>query len=50
VVVLKNYASAFIERWNMMLGIVFLIIVIFMPAGLVAGLKAASRRLRGERA
>jgi branched-chain amino acid transport system permease protein len=50
VVVLKNYASAFIERWNMMLGLVFLFIVIFMPSGLVAGLTGAWRRLRGERA
>ncbi len=49
VVVLKNYASAFIERWNMMLGLVFLFIVIFMPAGLVAGLTSAWRRLRGVR-
>jgi branched-chain amino acid transport system permease protein len=36
VVVLKNYASAYVERWNMLLGMVFLIIVIFMPAGLVS--------------
>jgi branched-chain amino acid transport system permease protein len=50
VVVLKNYASAFIERWNMMLGLVFLFIVIFMPAGLVAGITGAWRRLRGQRA
>ena len=50
VVVLKNYASAFIERWNMMLGLVFLFIVIFMPAGLVAGLTSAWRRVRGGRA
>jgi branched-chain amino acid transport system permease protein len=49
VVILKNYASAFIERWNMMLGLVFLFIVIFMPAGLVAGLTSAWRRLRGGR-
>lgn len=49
VVVLKNYASAFIERWNMMLGLVFLFIVIFMPSGLVAGLGSLVRRLRGER-
>jgi branched-chain amino acid transport system permease protein len=50
VVVLKNYASAFIERWNMMLGLVFLFIVIFMPGGLAAGWQAAWRRLRGDRA
>lgn len=36
VVVLKNYASAYVERWNMLLGLVFLFIVIFMPAGLVS--------------
>ncbi|MFC5496259.1 branched-chain amino acid ABC transporter permease [Caenimonas terrae] len=50
VVVLKNYASAFIERWNMMLGLVFLFIVVFMPAGLVAGLSSARRRLSRGRA
>lgn len=49
VVILKNYASAFIERWNMMLGLVFLFIVIFMPAGLVTGLAVAWKRVRGER-
>jgi branched-chain amino acid transport system permease protein len=48
VVVLKNYASAFIERWNMMLGLVFLFIVIFMPRGLVAGLVGLARRLRRD--
>lgn len=50
VVVLKNYASAFIERWNMMLGLVFLFIVVFMPAGLVAGLTGLWHRVRGGRA
>jgi branched-chain amino acid transport system permease protein len=49
IVVLKNYASAFIERWNMMLGLVFLLIVIFMPRGLVAGLGSLVQRLRGSR-
>lgn len=36
VVVLKNYASAFIERWNMLLGFVFLFIVMFLPKGIVS--------------
>jgi branched-chain amino acid transport system permease protein len=39
VVILKNYASAYIERWNMLLGFVFVIIVIFMPDGLVPGMR-----------
>lgn len=47
VVVLKNYASAYIERWNLLLGLVFVFIVIFMPAGMVAGFAHWARRLRG---
>ena len=41
VVVVKNVASAYIERWNFVLGAIFVVIVIFMPEGLVPG----SRRL-----
>jgi branched-chain amino acid transport system permease protein len=39
VVILKNYVSAYIERWNMLLGFVFVIIVVFMPQGIVPGLR-----------
>jgi branched-chain amino acid transport system permease protein len=39
VVLLKNYVSAYIERWNMLLGFVFVLIVVFMPEGLVPGLR-----------
>jgi branched-chain amino acid transport system permease protein len=38
VLLLKNYASAYVERWNMLLGLVFLFIVLVMPAGIVPGL------------
>ncbi len=44
VVLLKNYASAYVERWNMMLGFVFLLIVLFLPEGIVPGVN----RLRGR--
>lgn len=37
VVMLKNYVSAYVERWNFLLGFVFVVIVIFMPDGLVPG-------------
>ena len=37
VVVIKNVASAYIERWNFVLGAIFVLIVIFMPEGLVPG-------------
>lgn len=39
VVILKNYVSAYIERWNMLLGFVFVLIVVFMPDGLVPGVR-----------
>jgi branched-chain amino acid transport system permease protein len=47
VLLIKNYASAYIERWNMLLGLVFLFIVLVMPTGIVPGvsrLTAAMRR------
>jgi len=50
VLVLKNYASAYIERWNMLLGFVFLAIILFMPDGVVPGLRRAWARLRGGKA
>lgn len=38
VVVLKTVVSAYITRWVMLLGAVFVLIVVFMPEGLVPGL------------
>jgi branched-chain amino acid transport system permease protein len=37
VVVIKNVASAYVERWNFLLGAIFVAIVVFMPEGLVPG-------------
>ena len=37
VVIMKNVASAYIERWNFVLGAIFVLIVLFMPEGLVPG-------------
>jgi branched-chain amino acid transport system permease protein len=37
VIVVKSVVSGFLERWNMLLGIIFVVIVIFMPEGLVPG-------------
>jgi branched-chain amino acid transport system permease protein len=44
VLLLKNYASAYIERWNMLLGLIFLFIVLVMPTGIVPGLSKLLRR------
>ena len=44
VMLLKNYVSAYIERWNMLMGFVFVLIVVFMPEGVVPGVKRLWRR------
>jgi branched-chain amino acid transport system permease protein len=49
VVLLKNVASAYIDRWIMLLGIVFLVIVLFVPNGIVPGLSRALGKLRHMR-
>ncbi|MGA7811293.1 branched-chain amino acid ABC transporter permease [Bradyrhizobium sp.] len=48
VLLLKNYASAYIERWNMLLGLVFLFIVLVMPTGIVPGVSKLLAGLRGR--
>jgi branched-chain amino acid transport system permease protein len=54
VVIMKSVMSAYIERWNFTLGAIFVLIVLFMPEGLVPGSKrflrflwAASKARRG---
>jgi branched-chain amino acid transport system permease protein len=37
VVIMKNVVSAYVERWNLVLGVIFVIIISFMPEGLVPG-------------
>jgi branched-chain amino acid transport system permease protein len=37
VVIVKNVVSGYIERWNFLLGAIFVAIVILMPEGLVPG-------------
>lgn len=48
VVLLKNYVSAFVERWTFLLGFVFLMIVLFMPDGLVPGFRRLWARFSGK--
>lgn len=49
VVVVKTVVSGFIERWNFLLGAIFVAIVILMPEGLVPGTARLWRRARGKR-
>ena len=48
VMILKNYVSAYLERWNMLLGLVFVLIVIFMPEGVVPGVRRWWTRWRRQ--
>ena len=50
VVIMKNVVSAYIERWNFMLGAIFVAIVVFMPEGLVPGIVRLGARRGGRRA
>jgi branched-chain amino acid transport system permease protein len=43
VVIVKNVVSAYVERWNFMLGAIFVAIVVFMPEGLVPGAARLTR-------
>jgi branched-chain amino acid transport system permease protein len=44
VVIMKNVASAYIERWSLVLGVIFVLIISFMPEGLVPGTMRLLRR------
>ena len=46
VVIMKNIISAWIERWNLVLGVIFILIISFMPEGLVPGIARLWRRAR----
>jgi branched-chain amino acid transport system permease protein len=48
VVILKNVVSAYITRWLILLGVIFVAIVLFMPEGLVPGARRAFRALRNS--
>ena len=51
VVIVKNVVSAYVTRWNFMLGAIFVAIVVFMPEGLVPGaVRLARSAWRAERA
>jgi branched-chain amino acid transport system permease protein len=37
ITVVKNVVSTYIERWNILLGLIFVVVILFMPRGLVPG-------------
>ena len=48
VLLLKNVVSAYVERWLMLLGFVFVLIVVFMPDGIVPAVGRRWARRRAE--
>jgi branched-chain amino acid transport system permease protein len=38
IVFMKNVASSFVERWSLVLGLIFVLIIIFIPEGIVPGI------------
>ncbi len=45
VTLVKNVASSYVERWNSLLGAIFIIVILFMPYGLVPGCRALWQKL-----
>lgn len=49
VVLLKNVASAYLDRWVLLLGLVFILIVMFVPGGIVAGITRFINNMKNKR-
>jgi branched-chain amino acid transport system permease protein len=49
ITIVKNVVSTYIERWNTLLGLIFVLVIMFMPYGLVPGCVQLWRRLSGPR-
>ncbi len=47
ITLVKNLVSSYVDRWNSLLGAIFIVSVIFMPDGMVPGFARLWRRLRG---
>jgi branched-chain amino acid transport system permease protein len=46
ITLVKNVVSTYVDRWNSLLGAIFVIVILFMPSGLVPGFGALWARLR----
>jgi branched-chain amino acid transport system permease protein len=45
ITLVKNVVSTYVERWNTLLGLIFVAVIVFMPYGLVPGCRQLWRRL-----
>jgi len=49
ITLVKNVASTYIDRWNSLLGAIFVIVIMFMPFGIVPGVRLLWLRWRAPR-
>jgi branched-chain amino acid transport system permease protein len=46
ITVVKTVVSSYVDRWNTLLGVIFLAVIVFMPEGVVPGLHRLWRKVR----
>ena len=44
ITLVKTVVSSYVDRWNTLLGVLFLLVIVFMPEGVVPGLRRLRRR------
>jgi branched-chain amino acid transport system permease protein len=48
ITLVKNVVSTYVERWNTLLGVIFVVVIVFMPYGLVPGCRQLWQGLSGR--
>jgi branched-chain amino acid transport system permease protein len=49
ITLVKNVVSTYIDRWNSLLGAIFVVTIMFMPFGIVPGLRQVWTRIGGAK-
>ena len=49
ITLVKNVVSTYFERWNSLLGAIFVVVIMFMPFGIVPGVRQLWMRWRGPK-
>ncbi len=39
ITLVKNVVSSYVDRWNSLLGAIFVVVILFMPYGIVPGMR-----------
>jgi branched-chain amino acid transport system permease protein len=49
ITIVKNVVSTYVARWNILLGLIFVVVIMFMPNGLVPGCRQLWRSVQNRR-